>query len=190
MGNVTFIVDKDNTFNLVNQLTTADKKELVEQLKNDGTGTASAISKPTSDAKEYLELVRKVHDYGQEEYDKNILYISSSALGLTLAFIDKIVKLNAAIYKWNLWTGWLLLGSTILLYVVSHLISAHVQRLLITKVEAAEKNNVLKVREDTDVKSVIKNGSNFISVINWFLYLGMTIGIISIMKFLYHNLLN
>ncbi len=188
MGNIQFSIDKTNTFSLVNQLSIDDKKELIKQLKEDGSGVAVAAPVESSDKEEYLGLLRKTHDYSQEEFDKNILYISSSTLGLTLAFIEKIAPLKEAVYKWDLWFGWFMLGATILLFVLSHHISAHVINWLITRVNNVA-DNVKSVRKEENVKRLRDNGGRFIASINWVLYAGMATGIISIMSFLYHNLL-
>lgn len=42
-----------------------------------------------------------------EKFDKGILSLSSIFLGFTLTFVDKIVSLNTAWYKWLLYVSWL-----------------------------------------------------------------------------------
>ncbi len=42
-----------------------------------------------------------------EKFDKGILSLSSIFLGFTLTFVDKIVSLNTAWYKWLLYMSWL-----------------------------------------------------------------------------------
>lgn len=184
MSNGSPKIDKDTTFFLAKQLSAEDKVKLLDLLKEETSGVIRA----TSDKEEYLKLVREASDYGQVEFDKNILYISSSALGLTIAFIDKIVKLDEALGTWFLWIGWVLLGSTILLYVLSHLISAIIQINLIKKVKSLDATGYPQVSEHPEINSKIVFGTRLILGTNLVLYLGMASGIFFIMKFLFHNL--
>lgn len=62
----------------------------------------------------------KLYTYSTQEYDKNILYIASGALGISFAFIEKIVTLKSASFNWVLMAGWVFLTLTILLYLFSH----------------------------------------------------------------------
>jgi len=43
----------------------------------------------------------------QDSYDKYIISLSSSALGLSFVFLDKLVDIDHAYYKWFLLSSWL-----------------------------------------------------------------------------------
>lgn len=49
------------------------------------------------------------------DFDKNLLYITSGALGISFAFIEKIVPLCCAVHKEYLMASWAILAFTILL---------------------------------------------------------------------------
>ena len=188
MSQLSVNVDKDNITRLAKELTPGERAELAKQLMEAVSGTTGNSAGNKSDAADYKKEIWTVYDYGQEEFDKNILYISSSALGLTLAFIEKIVHLDKAKSILCLWWGWLLLGITILLYVLSHLISSHVQLAMIKKIDDLPEAEQSKARTNDKVIKIRKTGHKLIVAINWILYLGMASGISYIMKFLYDNL--
>jgi hypothetical protein len=63
-----------------------------------------------------------------DEFDKSLLTYSSGALGLSLAFIKDIVKLeNAIALSWLYWS-WLFLVSCIVLTIASYRLSIHAQQ--------------------------------------------------------------
>jgi len=165
-------------------------KELIESFPEEPKKDQPKIQNAKTENDEYLKLLRRTYDYGQEEFDKNILYVSSSALGLTLAFIEKIVKLENAISKDKLWTGWCLLGSTIILYVLSHLVSS----LFMQKLISDTKDSMAKRPEDVVQKTISNKISNIfgtaiVNFSNLLLYSLMSLGIIYIILFLHNNLI-
>ena len=54
-----------------------------------------------------------------EQFDKAILTLSSSGLGLSIAVIQFIVPLAVANFVWLLWASWILFASAIVVTVVS-----------------------------------------------------------------------
>lgn len=62
-------------------------------------------------------------DKSEDYFENKITYISAGALGLSFAFIEKIVNIEIAVNKWLLIFGWVLLCITLLINLLSHLIS-------------------------------------------------------------------
>ena len=68
----------------------------------------------------YLDQLNDAYIESSSQFDKQLLYLASGALGLSFAFIKDIVTLNLAKHKWLLVTSWSLFGIVILLSVISH----------------------------------------------------------------------
>lgn len=68
----------------------------------------------------YLEQLNKAYIESSSQFDKQILYIASGALGISLAFIKDIVKLDVATNKVLLLLAWIFFGAVILLCILSH----------------------------------------------------------------------
>ncbi|MEQ9064080.1 MAG: hypothetical protein RIE58_07875 [Vicingaceae bacterium] len=69
------------------------------------------------------EELYKTLGYSNTQFDKNVLFIATGALGISFAFIDKIVVLKEAMQKALLYNGWSLLVWTMLLSLFSHFVS-------------------------------------------------------------------
>ena len=52
--------------------------------------------------KTYYEVLSKAYHESSVQFDKQILFISSGAFGLSFTFIKGIVKLDKAEYQWVL----------------------------------------------------------------------------------------
>lgn len=169
------------------QLSIEKKRDLVFSLFPDFLNQGVNKEVEQHKAEDYETLLRKVLDYGQEEFDKNILYISSSTLGITVAFIEKVVKLDDAHSKVYLWTGWCFLSATILLYVLSHLISAQITQNIL---DAFREENNNKFEQDKSYKVRLYNflGKKIINCINYILFIMMASGIIYILLFINKNI--
>lgn len=68
----------------------------------------------------YLEQLNKTYIESSSQFDKQILYIASGALGISLAFIKDIVKLDVATDKNLLLLSWISFGAVILISILSH----------------------------------------------------------------------
>lgn len=67
---------------------------------------------------ELLQLLNK----SQYHFEKQLSYISAGAIGVSMAFMDRITgELSETSYKAILITGWILLFLTLLLNLISHL---------------------------------------------------------------------
>lgn len=70
--------------------------------------------------KEYWQQLNKAYIESSSQFDKQVLFFASGALGLSFAFIKDIVKLSEAVYKSILITSWSFFGVVILLSIISH----------------------------------------------------------------------
>jgi hypothetical protein len=105
----------------------------------------------------------------QSDFEKNIVYLSSGALALSMGFIEKIVSFEKASNKWIVILSWVFLASTLLLNLASHLISVA---------------NSTKSREEMDSGMVfntlierISCRNKLMRIINWISYVFFAIGV-------------
>ncbi|MDQ3191282.1 MAG: hypothetical protein M3Q58_06795 [Bacteroidota bacterium] len=70
--------------------------------------------------KEYLQQLNKAFFESSTQFDKQLLFFSAGAFGLSFAFIKDIVALNLATDKNILIIAWAFFGAVILLSVISH----------------------------------------------------------------------
>jgi len=75
--------------------------------------------------KQYTNELYKTLSYSNEQFDKNVLFIASGALGVSFAFIEKIVpNMNEAIFKDHLINAWIMYAVVIFVSMVSHFVSS------------------------------------------------------------------
>lgn len=74
--------------------------------------------------KEYQKDLLDTVNKSQDDFEKQLSFISAGALGLSMLFIEKIVPLSTACHKWLLITGWILLAITLFSNLVSHFLSS------------------------------------------------------------------
>lgn len=79
---------------------------------------------PNSD-ESYEQELYKTLNYSNEQFDKNVLFIASGSLGVSFAFIEKIVpdlaKANEKVY---LISSWYFFAGVIFVCLISHFISS------------------------------------------------------------------
>lgn len=68
----------------------------------------------------YLEQLNKAYIESSSQFDKQVLFIASGTLGISLAFIKDVVKLNVATNKVLLLLAWIFFGAVILICILSH----------------------------------------------------------------------
>jgi hypothetical protein len=68
----------------------------------------------------FLDQLNKAYIESSSQFDKQALFIASGALGISLAFIKDIVKLETATNKVLLLLAWMFFGAVILICVLSH----------------------------------------------------------------------
>ena len=124
---------------------------------------------------EYWNKLFEAYKESASQFDKNILYISSGALGLSISFITDIVKLSNASYKWILGTSWITLSIVILFSLLSHFFSM--------KAINFRMQNLFK---ETDKNS--KRYNKAVSSLNLLMLIGLPIGIIGLVTFIILNI--
>jgi len=72
------------------------------------------------DKNTYLEQLNKAYIESSSQFDKQVLFIASGALGISLAFIKDIVKLDVATNKPLLLLSWISFVAVILICILSH----------------------------------------------------------------------
>jgi len=75
------------------------------------------------DDKAYYEQLSKAYFESSVQFDKQILFIASGALGISFTFINDIVDLDCASWKPLLFTSWMLFSLVILFSLLSHYFS-------------------------------------------------------------------
>ena len=87
-----------------------------------------------------LDSYYKMFQYSSEQFDKMILFIASGGLGISVTFIDKIICLKCASYKWLLYTSWSVFSITILIFLLAQYLSIKAARKAILDFYDDEKN--------------------------------------------------
>jgi hypothetical protein len=95
--------------------------------------------------------MQRVLEAAEMDFENKLLIISTGALGLSVAFIDVIVPLADARYKWILITGWGLLAVCLIVNLCSQLYSAHAVRQGILELNDAEKSRTQKINGRNNV---------------------------------------
>ncbi len=111
----------------------------------------------------------------QNDFEKNLVYLSAGALALSMGFIEKIVSFEKANNKWIVIVSWVFLASTLLLNLASHLISV---------------GNSTKAREEMDsgmeynkLIERISCRNKLMRIINWISYFLFAFGVASAVIF-------
>lgn len=114
--------------------------------------------------KEYWQQLNKAYIESSSQFDKQLLFFASGALGLSFAFIKDIVKLDVATNKSILVTAWSLFGIVIILSIISHYTSL---KAINTKI----KNLNAKVDNDSKKMNAFTKWLNILMIV--FLALGL-----------------
>lgn len=122
----------------------------------------------------HRDLLQKLEHEAQEQYDKNVLYLSTGALGVSFAFLKDIVSINDAVSIWWLICAWIFWA----LSVTAVLYSFYSSRLAMRKaIEAFDDG-----KEQKDKSDVWTSCLNFASGALFVL------GLFSIIVFVYNNI--
>lgn len=68
----------------------------------------------------FLDQLNKAYLESSSQFDKQVLFIASGALSISLAFIKDIIKLDVATNKVLLLLAWIFFGAVILICILSH----------------------------------------------------------------------
>jgi hypothetical protein len=127
----------------------------------------------------YIKEKYQALKYGNEQFDKNVLFIASGALGISFGFIEKLVPdLAVTTHKCYLIDSWYCFAGVIFLSLVAHFISVMANRwAIINDNLEADKYNKISCRWNYTVRSF-----------NILMILGLFLGILLLIAFVNQNI--
>ena len=75
------------------------------------------------------EVLQEIKDKSEDDYEKNITYISAGALGVSITFLSEIIDVNRAEYILLIITSWIFFAITLISNLCSHLYSSYIMDL-------------------------------------------------------------
>ena len=127
--------------------------------------------------KEYTEQQYQALKYSYEQFDKNVLFIASGALGISFAFIEKVIPNLPQALKTNLLiNSWYCFAGVIFISLVAHFIWTQAIR---WSIEKKDSKNYYKTRRSLNW---------LIRSINGLQIAGLLLGIILLINFVKLNI--
>lgn len=129
------------------------------------------------------ELINNIKNKSDDDYEKNVTYISAGTLVLSLTFLEKIIKLENSSNALFLVTAWILMGLTLGLNLLSHQLASIF----------SEKSYDELAQVEDDSSEVVKNirrRNKYIRRINWGVTGSMFFGMTFLIIFCSINALN
>jgi len=75
---------------------------------------------------DFKESLESILEKSQDDFEKQLIYISGGALSISMFFIEKVIKdLHQASNKWLLITSWFLFGVTLFVNLFSHFLAGN-----------------------------------------------------------------
>jgi len=114
--------------------------------------------------------------YSYEQFDKNVLFIASGALGISFAFIEKLIPdFKDAISSCLLITSWYFFAGVIFISLITHFISIRAITLAIQH------------HNDADYEKISNRWNRAIRIINLATIIGLLLGILLLVHFVNLN---
>jgi hypothetical protein len=130
-------------------------------------------------ADKYTEEQYQALKYSYEQFDKNVLFIASGALGISFAFIEKIIpNLKQATVKCLLIDSWYCFAGVIFMCLVAHFVSSQA-------ISWAIRNNPSVNKHYNRTRSIL---NWIIRILNISMIIGLLVGIISLIRFINLNI--
>jgi hypothetical protein len=130
-----------------------------------------------SDRDKHIEALYKALSYSGEQFDKSVLFIASGALGISFAFIDKLIPdLKNATSKDCLFNAWYCFVGVIFISLVSHFISTLSMRWSI------------KHYEEDGWSEGMSNWNRSIRILNFIMMIGLSAGALLLIYFIKQNI--
>jgi hypothetical protein len=142
----------------------------------------SKKNKRNKEWEEYRKSLLIEKSKSDDDFEKYITLISSGGLGITIAYMNQIVPLKAAIVIWVLLTGWILLIATLFLNLYSHY-----------KASKDKEDTINDIDEDIPYDCLMKNIENrnkIINNLNFWSIICLGLGLLSIILFTIINSYN
>lgn len=128
---------------------------------------------------EYIKAKYQALSYGNEQFDKNVLFIASGALGISFGFIEKVVpNLACAENKNFLIDSWYCFAGVIFISLVAHFISILANRWAIV-------NDSI---EDAKYNKISGRWNLGIRALNIFMIMGLFFGVLLLIIFVKKNI--
>lgn len=130
------------------------------------------MSDPTE---EYRSQLYELYKTSGIQFDKNVLFMASGALGLSMSFISDIIDLQHACYKWMLGSAWLIMTIVILISLLSYYLSM---------------KGIKEVLEDRelDMNRRAKTYNKVVMYLNFSMLVGLPVGIGFLIAFILQNI--
>jgi hypothetical protein len=126
----------------------------------------------------YTEQQYQALKYSNEQFDKNVLFIASGALGISFAFIEKLIPdLKNAVDSCYLINSWYFFAGVIFISLIAHFISIMANRWAIGHDEN-EKN----YKRGCTIWNLILRSINILMIV------GLLLGIILLISFVKLNI--
>lgn len=132
-------------------------------------------------------IIQKVIDKSEDDFENKLTYIAAGALGISFAFIEKIVCIQNSSLKWSLIFGWILLCLTLLLNLFSHLISRRYAYKTQSELDVLNKDDIEDIES---FNKKVKNRNLCIETLDFFSSAILILGIGFIVLFTSNNILN
>jgi len=126
------------------------------------------------------ELLIKIKEKADDDFEKNITYISAGTLVLSLTFIEKIVVISQTEFLWTLIVSWILLAITLLVNLISHQLSSIYHEKTIDELNLDRRIQAIK----------INRRNKCISCLNWSTIISLIFGIVFLILFCSINAYN
>ncbi len=124
--------------------------------------------------KGYADELRTLVTKSNESFEKQLNYISSGALGISMIVVEKVIKgFEHANNKWVVIISWILLGLTLTSNLLSHTFASKLHNKTLAEIQKDDYDYSSALRRNKEI-----NNWNTISIL--FLLLGLTFQIIFI----------
>ncbi len=130
---------------------------------------------------DYRASLEQAINSSEDDFEKNLVYLSAGALVLSIGFIEKVVPIENVKYIGFLICSWCLIAIALMLNLASHLISA---------------GNSTKAREDLDNQidtkiryESVKCRNRVVRIINWISFTIFSFGLLSLIIYCSINLI-
>jgi hypothetical protein len=91
----------------------------------------------------------------QDDFEKQLSFISAGTLGLSMFLIDKVVKdITIAHYKWSLIVSWSLLGLTLIINLFSHFLAIRFNYMNIEEIDCSQYDDLKSIKRNTIIKFI------------------------------------
>lgn len=130
-----------------------------------------------NDLNDFKIEVKKYYEKSQETFEKQLSFISAGSLGFSMFFVEKIVEdFSKANCRLLIILSWLLLGLTLIINLISHLLSA--------------RNNYNTLKEINENAYDFHKANSRIKIINWLNWITIASLLFGILLFIIFILLN